>query len=94
MQRGTIIKHRASWTLLYYDWQFLDGERKRVRVSKKLAFVSKDYPTDARAPGFTPHKAMIRSGLKMSRITELVPVVNSSAKQTQNSKGSGTSNCF
>jgi integrase len=47
MQRGTIIKHRASWALLYYDWQFRDGRRKRVRVSKKLAFVSKEYPTKA-----------------------------------------------
>jgi integrase len=46
MQRGTIIRHRASWTLLYYDFQFRNGQRKRVRVSKKLAKVSKEYPTE------------------------------------------------
>jgi integrase len=47
MQRGTIIRHRASWTLVYRDTQFRDGERKRVKVWKKLAAVSKDYPTKA-----------------------------------------------
>jgi len=47
MQRGTIIKRRASWTLVYRDTQFRNGERKRVLVSKKLATVSKDYPTKA-----------------------------------------------
>lgn len=47
MQRGTIIKHRASWTLLYYDLQYRNGKRKRVRVSKKLAAVSPAYPTKA-----------------------------------------------
>jgi integrase len=46
MQRGTIIRHRASWTLLYYDFQFRNGKRKRVRVSKKLAKVSREYPTE------------------------------------------------
>jgi integrase len=46
MQRGVIVKHRRSWTLLYYDVQFRDGKRQRVRVSKKLALVSKEYPTD------------------------------------------------
>ncbi len=46
MQRGTIIRHRSSWTLLYYDFQFRNGQRKRVRVSKKLARVSKEYPTE------------------------------------------------
>src|ERR1039457_2515641 len=45
MQRGTIIQHRRSWTLLYYDTQIRNGERKRIRVSKKLAIVSKEYPT-------------------------------------------------
>ena len=45
MQRGTIIKHRRSWTLLYYDTVIRNGERKRVRVSKKLAVISKEYPT-------------------------------------------------
>jgi len=45
MQRGTIIKHRRSWTLLYYDTVIRNGERKRIRVSKKLAVVSKEFPT-------------------------------------------------
>jgi len=47
MQRGTIIKHRASWTLLYYDTQYRDGKKKRVRVSKKLAPVGKEHPSKA-----------------------------------------------
>jgi hypothetical protein len=37
IQRGTIIRRRASWTLVC--------KRKRVVVSKKLAAVSKEYPT-------------------------------------------------
>jgi hypothetical protein len=36
MQRGTIVKHRSSWTLLSHDLQFRDGVRKRIRVSKRL----------------------------------------------------------
>jgi integrase len=47
MQRGTILRHRASWTLVYRDTQFRDGQRKRVKVWKKLAAVSKEYPTKA-----------------------------------------------
>lgn len=47
MQRGTIIKHRSSWTLIYYEVQYRNGQPKRVRVSKKLATISKDYPTAA-----------------------------------------------
>ncbi len=47
MQRGTIIKRRGSWTLMYYDLQFRDGKRRRVRVSKKLAKVSGEYRTKA-----------------------------------------------
>jgi integrase len=45
MQRGTIIKRRGSWTLLYYDTQFRKGLKKRVLVSKKLARIGKEYPT-------------------------------------------------
>lgn len=45
MQRGTIIRHRASWTLLYWDWQYRDGKKKRVRVSRKLSPVSREFPT-------------------------------------------------
>lgn len=45
MQRGTITLHRGSWTLLYWDTQFRDGERKRVRVRKALAQKSDEYPT-------------------------------------------------
>jgi integrase len=47
MQRGTIIKHRKSWTLLYYDHRIRGGQRIKVRVSKKLAAVSKEYPTES-----------------------------------------------
>jgi integrase len=47
MQRGIIRRHRASWTLLYDDVQFRNGKKKRVRVRKKLATVSKEYPTAA-----------------------------------------------
>jgi integrase len=47
MQRGTIVRHRASWTLLYWDLQFREGKRKRVRVSKKLAKIGKEYPSKA-----------------------------------------------
>lgn len=45
MQRGTIILYRSSWTLIYHEMQIRDGIRKRVRVSKKLAAKSKEYPT-------------------------------------------------
>ncbi len=45
MQRGVIIQHRRSWTLVYYDTQIRNGKRKRVRVSKKLAAISTEYPT-------------------------------------------------
>jgi hypothetical protein len=45
MQRGTIFKQRSAWTLLYYDTQYRDGRKKRVRVSKKLARISKEFPT-------------------------------------------------
>src|ERR1700745_4198672 len=47
MQHGTIIKHNGAFTLLYYDTQFRDGKKVRVRVSKKLARVSKEHPTAA-----------------------------------------------
>jgi|ERR1700678_2863811 len=47
MQRGTIIKHRNSWTLIYHDVQYRDGKKKRVRVSKKRAPVSKEHKTAA-----------------------------------------------
>src|SRR5271154_5313686 len=47
MQRGTIVRRRASWTLLYWDRRFRDGEAKRVKVSKKLALFGKEYPTKA-----------------------------------------------
>lgn len=45
MQRGTIVKHRNSWTVLYYDTVYRDGKPKRIRVRKKLAAISKEYPT-------------------------------------------------
>lgn len=45
MQRGTIIKHRNCWRVLFYDTQYRDGVKKRVRVSKKLAPISSVYPT-------------------------------------------------
>ncbi len=45
MQDGTVIKHRNAWRLRYYEVQIRDGARKRVRVSKKLASVSAEYPT-------------------------------------------------
>jgi integrase len=45
MQRGTIFKQHSSWTLLYYDTQYRNGKKKHVRVSKKLAVISKEYPT-------------------------------------------------
>jgi hypothetical protein len=47
MQRVTIIRHRASWSLLFYDVQYRDGREKRVRVLKKLAIVSTEFPTAA-----------------------------------------------
>jgi integrase len=47
MQRGTIIKHRKSWTLIYRDIQIRNGQRKAVKVWKKLATVGKDYPSKA-----------------------------------------------
>jgi hypothetical protein len=47
MQRGTIINHNGAWTLVYYDTQFRDGKKTRVRVWKKLARISKEYPTEA-----------------------------------------------
>jgi integrase len=46
VQNGTIVQRRGSWTLLYYDTQFRKGQKKRIRVSKKLARVSKEYPTE------------------------------------------------
>jgi integrase len=51
MQRGTIIRHRASWTLLYYDTPIRAGKRVRVRVSKKLAPYQKErrIPASVRA---------------------------------------------
>lgn len=45
MQRGTIVKHHGNWTLLYYDVQFRNGAKRRVRVRKKLAAISKEHPT-------------------------------------------------
>lgn len=45
MQRGTIIEHHGSWTLVYRDTQIRDGRRKRVKVWKKLAPKSKEYPS-------------------------------------------------
>jgi integrase len=47
VQRGTIIKHRKSWTLIYRDIQIRNGQRKAVKVWKKLATVGKDYPSKA-----------------------------------------------
>jgi integrase len=46
-QRGTIIRYRKSWTLVYRDVQIRDGKRKAVRVWKKLATIGKDYPSKA-----------------------------------------------
>ena len=47
MQRGVIIQHRRSWTLVYYDTQIRNGKRKGVSVTlkKKLAAISTEYPT-------------------------------------------------
>jgi integrase len=49
MQRGTIVLHRGSWNLLYWDIQLrkVNGvsTRIRVRVRKHLAPKSKEYPT-------------------------------------------------
>jgi integrase len=45
MQRGTIIEHHGSWTLVYRDTQIRDGQRKRVKVWKKLAPKNKEYPS-------------------------------------------------
>jgi integrase len=45
MQRGTIIKHRKSWTLIYRDIQIRNGQRNTVKVWKKLATIGKDYPS-------------------------------------------------
>src|ERR1700749_4264213 len=45
MQRGTIIEHHGSWTLVYRDTQIRDGKRKRVKVWKKLAPKGKEYPS-------------------------------------------------
>jgi len=47
MQRGTIVRHRGHWTLRYYDVQFRDGKKTRVRASKKLAPFGKEYPTES-----------------------------------------------
>jgi integrase len=47
MQRGTIIKQRKAWTLVYYDRQVRGGSKKVVRVWKKLATISKEYPSAA-----------------------------------------------
>jgi integrase len=46
MQRGTIRKHHGAWTLFYYDTVLQNGQRIRKKVSKKLADVSDEYPTD------------------------------------------------
>jgi integrase len=45
MQRGQIVEHRGSWSLLYWDTVYRDGQPKRVRIRVKLAPVSKEYPT-------------------------------------------------
>ena len=45
MQRGTIGLHRGNWTLLYWDVQLREGERRRVPVRKVLAPKSEEYPT-------------------------------------------------
>jgi integrase len=47
VQRGTIVKRRGSWTLLYWDHQLRNGEKKRTKVSKKLARSDREYPTKA-----------------------------------------------
>ena len=47
MQRGVIKKFHGSWRLLYWDLQFRNGKRVRVRVNKKLARVCEQYPTKA-----------------------------------------------
>jgi integrase len=48
MQDGTIRKHHGSWTLFYYDTVIRKGVKQRVRLSKKLAAVSPEYPTEAK----------------------------------------------
>jgi hypothetical protein len=45
LQRGTIRQHAGSWTLFYYDNVLEDGKRIRKYTSRKLADVSKDYPS-------------------------------------------------
>ena len=45
MQRGTIYRQRNAWLVRYWDEQIIDGERRRVRVAKKLAAVSPEYPS-------------------------------------------------
>jgi len=45
MQDGTIIERRGSWVLFYYDKQIRNGELTWVKVSKKLARKSHEYPT-------------------------------------------------
>lgn len=45
MQRGVIVQHRGSWSLLYYDTVYRNGRPKRTRIRVKLAPVSKEYPT-------------------------------------------------
>jgi integrase len=47
VQRGYITERRGSWVLFYYDIQIRKGVRRRVRVSKKLARVGKEYPTES-----------------------------------------------
>jgi integrase len=48
MRDGTIRKHHGSWTLFYYDTVIRKGVKKRVRLSKKLAAVSPEFPTEAK----------------------------------------------
>lgn len=45
MQRGVIVKHRGSWSLLYYDTVYRNGRPHRARVRVKLAPIGPEFPT-------------------------------------------------
>jgi integrase len=45
MQRGSIVKHRSSWCLRYYETVLKDGQPVRKKSFRRLAPVSPEYPS-------------------------------------------------
>jgi len=44
MQAGTILRHRRSWVLRWYEPEFKDGKKVRTKKFRKLAPIGPDYP--------------------------------------------------